>query len=415
MPFQSKHARLDIPECNILSYLFPKGRKLSTTPLWIDAEDPSHSLSQEQALDLIKQLAVGLDNLGVGLGEAIMVLTPNHIYVPIVYLAASGSGRMFTGANPAYTATEVTYQMKAIRASVVFVHASLLDTGLKAVEDASIPLDRVFVFGSEPVPGSPVKDWRTMLASPAESSAWEWGELRGAKARSTVATVNFSSGTTGLPKGVCITHHNLVANAMQTIYTRFETSDEAKSGLTSERWLAFLPLYHAFSQLWTINIACQLERPTYVMSKFDLERLLNLIDKYQITSLQTVPPVLIMLDKRSKTAKHSLASLKHLVCGAAPLSHELQSAVSRRYGLVIAQGWGMTETTCVGTMVPGIADELSGKSSVSICLNSRAYSSQAALEASYPIPRLNLSMKAATKSPNHRFQGSCTYEGRKSC
>src|SRR6201999_4203620 len=99
---------LDIPKCNILSYLFPPGKAVNNTPLWIDAANTSHSLSPAQMLSWVKKFAKGLDNLGIGQQRAIMVFSPNHLYVPMAYLAAAGSKRYFTGANPICTIDEVS-------------------------------------------------------------------------------------------------------------------------------------------------------------------------------------------------------------------------------------------------------------------------------------------------------------------
>ena len=292
-----------------------------------------------------------------------MVFSPNHLYVPMVYLAAAGSQRLFTGANPLYTVNEVAHQMKVIEAALVLIHPSLLETGLAAAKQAGISLDRVFQFSDQEVKPSKegVRDWRTMTASESDAKSWQWDDLQGKPATETIAAINFSSGTTGLPKGVCITHHNLIANSSQAIFNKFEgTEYSLEKPDPDERWLAFLPLYHAYSQLWTINIACKLRVPVYVMAKFEFEPFLQYIEKYKVTTLQTVPPVLVMLDKRPETKNYTLDSVKHILCGAAPMSKELQNSVSAKLGCVIAQGWGMTETTCAGIMIPGFVKDDSG-------------------------------------------------------
>ncbi|EXJ84529.1 hypothetical protein A1O3_05198 [Capronia epimyces CBS 606.96] len=361
MPYSSPFPPLDIPKCNILSYLFPPDKAVSDQPLWLDAADTSHSLSPAQTLSWVKRFALGLDKLGVAQQQAVMVLTPNHLYVPMVYLAAAGSKRYFTGANPIYTVAEVAHQMKVIEAAVVLIHPSLLETGIAAAKQAAVPLDRLFLFSDRECPTTRgVRDWRSMVASEAEARSWQWDPLDGEASLQTIAAVNFSSGTTGLPKGVCITHRNLISNAAQTIYNKFYGTEYSAEKPGPERWLAFLPLYHAYSQLWTINIACKLQIPVYVMPKFAFEDFLKYIEQFKITTLQLVPPVLVMLSKRPETAKYDISSLKHLLCGAAPLSGELQNEVSRRFNVVISQGWGMTETTCGGIMVPGMMEDRTG-------------------------------------------------------
>ena len=361
MPHKSIYPDIDIPKTNILTYIFGDGESLSNEPLWIDAANPSHSLSPAQMLSWVKRFAVGLDRLGIPEEQAIMVFCPNHIYVPVAYLGAAGSKRYFTGANPIYTVNEVAHQMKVIEAAVVLIHPSLLETGLTAAKQAGVPFDRVFQFSDKEVEPSAegVKDWRSMCASENEARSWKWDSLEGQASVDQTCAINFSSGTTGLPKGTEITHHNLIANASQAAYNKFETS-HSKPPDPNERWLAMLPLYHAYSQLWTINIAGKLRIPVYVMEKFVFEDFLQYIEKYKVTALQTVPPVVVMLGKRPEANKYDLSSLKHMLCGAAPLSRELQNEVSKKLNVSIAQGWGMTETTCIGMLIPGMMEDDSG-------------------------------------------------------
>ncbi|KAK5061267.1 hypothetical protein LTR84_007809 [Exophiala bonariae] len=363
MPYTSPWPALDIPKCNILSYLFPPGVSPSEKPIWIDATDTSKSLSPAQMLSWIKRFAVGLDRLGISQQEAIMVFTPNHIFVPMAYLAAAGSQRFFTGANPVYTVHEVAHQMKAISAAVVLIHPTLLETGLAAAKSANIPLEKLFLFSDSAQPTtSGVRDWRVIAASEIDAATWGWDLLEGEAALHTTAVINFSSGTTGLPKGVCITHHNLIANSEQTIYSKFEgTGYSIQNPGPPERWLAFLPLYHAYSQLFTMNIACRLQIPVYVMPKFVFEDYLRNIQQFRITSIQLVPPVLVMMAKRPEISQYDISSVKHYLSGAAPLSSDLQNDLMSRFDdMVICQAWGMTETTCAGIKTPGFTKDFTG-------------------------------------------------------
>ncbi|KIX00281.1 uncharacterized protein Z518_10420 [Rhinocladiella mackenziei CBS 650.93] len=226
MPYTSPWAPLDVPKCNILYYLFPPNTAPSNEPLWINATNASNSLSPAQMLSWTKRFAMGLDRLGVAQQEAVLVFSPNHLFVPMVYLAAAGSKRYFTGVNPIYTANEVAHQMKAIEAAVVLVHPSLLETGLAAAKQTNISLDRLFIFSDWECPTTQgVRDWRSIIASEKDAESWQWDSLEGEPAARTIAVVNFSSGTTGLPKGVCITHYNLVANTAQAIFNKFKGTE----------------------------------------------------------------------------------------------------------------------------------------------------------------------------------------------
>ena len=184
----------------------------------MDAANTSNSLSAAQMLSWIKRFAKGLDSLGIGPERAVMIFTPNHLYVPMVYLAAAGSKRFFTGANPIYTVNEVAHQMKTIDAAIVLVHPSLLETGMAAARQANISQERLFIFSDTECPTTQgIRDWRSMVPSESEAESWKWDPLDGEASLQTVAAINFSSGTTGLPKGVCVTHRNLISNAAQVI------------------------------------------------------------------------------------------------------------------------------------------------------------------------------------------------------
>ena len=104
MVIRCPYPNIDIPELDVLTYLFGNGEDLSEEPLWVNAADSNKYLSPRTGLQWIKKLAIGLDKLGVKKGEVVMIVTPNDIFVPVAYLGTVGSGRIFTGVNPLYTA-----------------------------------------------------------------------------------------------------------------------------------------------------------------------------------------------------------------------------------------------------------------------------------------------------------------------
>jgi acyl-CoA synthetase (AMP-forming)/AMP-acid ligase II len=107
-----------------------------------------------------------------------------------------------------------------------------------------------------------------------------------------------------------------------------------------------LPLYHAYGQQSTIIRGARVQPTIYVMSEFRFELFLSCIEKYKITDLAVVPPILVMLAKRPETKKFDLSSLQRIGCGAAPLKKDLQHEIQNRFNLKVRQGWGMTELTC---------------------------------------------------------------------
>ncbi|UKZ49247.1 hypothetical protein TrVGV298_003492 [Trichoderma virens] len=349
MPFKSLYQHLDIPQTNLLTYLFGNGSTLSHEPIWINAKDPSKSLSPHQLVQWVRRLGLGLQRMGLKRGDVVMMCTPNHIYVPVAYLGVTGSGYIFSGANPIFTVQELSYQLSNTEAKAVLAHPSVLAKVIEAAAKVGIPKNRIFQFSDEENPVQDgIADWRSMIASHQDAFKWEWPEFSPAEARSTIATINFSSGTTGLPKGVCIPHSSIIANVEQANHLRHVHRRPEWDSLPRNRWVGVLPLYHAYGQISACLLAGKTLTPVYIMSKFQYEDFLATIQRYKITQLQIAPPIVVMLVKRPETARYDLSSVRHVGCGAAPLSRELQLQCQEKFGFRITQGYGMTELTCSG-------------------------------------------------------------------
>jgi 4-coumarate--CoA ligase len=395
MPTQSPF-QINIPAADLLTYLFPPSEPASDKPIWIDADDTKNALSPRQLLQWVKRLGAGLQGLGLKRQDVVMMYSANHIFVPVAYLGTAGSGCIFSGCNPAYGVeglsvdpyrrqttnryAEVVYQIKNTECKAILVEPPLLQALLEAASKTGFPTDRIFLF-SDKETGSlkGIRDWRSFLPSALEAESWTWDQMDADQSRTTVAALNYSSGTvnyllsnpqhnnisltfaqTGLPKGVMISHQNVIANCEQSIFMRDQEQPYSLSSRPKERWLGFLPLYHAYGQLWSIVAAARTLSPCYFMRAFNYAKFLENIQNHRVTHIQTAPPVLVMLAKRPETKKYDLSSLQNILCGAAPLSKELQNEVSERFGLKVVQTWGMTEVTCSSLHVPGGRDDRSG-------------------------------------------------------
>lgn len=267
------------------------------------------------------------------------------------------AGGIYTGANPTFTARELAHQLKDCSASVLICHDSSIETGVEAAKQAGLDLSRVFVFNNQIYDGQGcgshgARYWSTLVA-PANDEArrFAWPDLDGPnEAKNTTLALNYSSGTTGVPKGVEITHRNYVSNTLQSAHI-VENHPDYEKKKDSRVALGFLPLYHAYGQNVLIAGNFNHEKPTYVMPKFDFIKMLEYISKYKVTDLNLVPPMAVALAKHPDVDKYDLSSIELIGCGAAPLGRDVAEQVERRFNkgrpedrhVNLRQGWGMTE------------------------------------------------------------------------
>lgn len=190
-----------------------------------------------------------------------------------------------------------------------------------------------------------IQYWASIFASPEAAKSYQWPELTGKdEAKETVLALNYSSGTTGVPKGVMVTHRNYVSNCLQHQHLGSLYPD-AEARKQRSRWLCFLPLYHAMAQTIYLSGGIMRQTPVYVMAKFDFVELLENIQKFKITDLQMVPPIAVMVAKHPIVKKYDLSSIETIGSGAAPLGSEASREIEKVWNnrMNLKQGWGMTE------------------------------------------------------------------------
>ncbi|KAL1297202.1 hypothetical protein AAFC00_004772 [Neodothiora populina] len=356
MPWKSRWT-VDIPKLTVPSYVFGSPTaELGTTPLLIDAErSDGYWLSHSTFRLWSQRLALGLQNAGLQKGDRVLLFSGNTLFFPVVFNGVIMAGGIFTGANPTYVARELAYQLQDSGARFLMTSEASLKTSLAAAESIGFPQEQMFVFDSgydtfdnvgESV--GKVQHWSRLLASPDLAAKFAWEDAATEDDLNQTVTLNYSSGTTGVPKGVMITHKNYVSNCAQVLHNGTLMPDHER--LRAEaRWMCFLPMYHAYGQTYYCVTSAVRNTPTYIMQKFDFIKLLGHIQKYRITDLTMVPPIAVLLAKHPDVKKYDLSSIRSVSSGAAPLGREVSVEVEQLWpaGVMnMKQGWGMTEVTC---------------------------------------------------------------------
>ncbi|CEL10842.1 hypothetical protein ASPCAL13951 [Aspergillus calidoustus] len=346
--------RVPIPATDILTYLFANPKYDVDKPVYIDVANPSRSISQNQARTIIRQLIAGLRAWGVKEGDCVAIHSFNDIYYSMLVLAIVGCGGVYTGTNPAYTPHELAHHFRAAETRFVISEPEILDPILIAAKEVSIPESRIRIFNTQKdqtIPPGRVP-W-TELFNHGEADWISFDDLE--RAKRTPAARLFSSGTTGLPKAVTNTHHNLVAQ--QEVV--FEVNPR---GYEASRVIA-IPLFHAAAAPSTHFGILKAGHTIYMMRRFDLPVFLRTFEKYGITDLTLVPPIAIAILMSELThSRPFLKSVRTASCGAAPLDKDVQARIQKLLGpgAPFTQVWGMTETSCIATMFPYPEDDDTG-------------------------------------------------------
>ncbi|EXL41976.1 hypothetical protein FOCG_15334 [Fusarium oxysporum f. sp. radicis-lycopersici 26381] len=272
----------------------------------------------------------------------------DKILYPAVIFGSIAAGGIFTGANPSYTYSELVNQLTVSGAKCIVTDSPRLEMAKKAAAAAGLPPSSLVLINSKDSSAvGGVSSFQSLLGY----GTYSWERISDPKVLADKpAVLNFSSGTTGLPKACEITHRNLVANAEQNLHldrvARKRKNDSTFAA--NDVHCAFLPFYHAMGLITFCVLNVKRGCTTVVMPKFDLKSFLSTIQDFKVTYLILAPPVVSMLVKSPLICQYDLSSVKFLVCGAAPLQADVEKrleALFSKTGARSRQGWGMSEAT----------------------------------------------------------------------
>ncbi|KAF9466147.1 phenylacetyl-CoA ligase [Collybia nuda] len=308
----------------------------------------------------------------IGDDDNVLMFCPNHTDYPVCIWAAHKLGASVTTTSPALTLEEFVHQLQIAKPSLIIADPLVLALARKAALSISLPHTRIVAIGPSTLDVVTIDD---LIKSGQSLPSFEERMLAPGEAKSKIAFLCFSSGTTGKPKAVAISHHNVVCNAVQVatfkcVNDAYAPWDERQlkpgdiccSG-TFANFLSgpkinnicasVLPFYHIYGLVINMHFIL-LSKITLVVSQgFDFARLLNSISRYRITTLMLVPPQVVLFCKHPLAKDADLSSVHYCMIAGAPVTAELTKQLRDRLpDVALGQAYGMTETSPGVTMWP---------------------------------------------------------------
>lgn len=333
MVFRSEYEDVPAVEEPIHDAVLGSAASRGDTPALIDGVNGT-TLTYAQLDTFHRRVAAGLAELGVRKGDVLALHSPNTVAFPTAFYAATRAGASVTTVHPLATPEEFAKQLRDCAAQWIVTVSPLLDTARAAAELAG-GIREILV--CDQAPGH--RSLLDMLGSTAPEPQTDIDPV------ADVAALPYSSGTTGVPKGVMLTHRNIATNLAQLTPTM-------PMG-PGDRILAVLPFFHIYGLTALMNAPLRQGATVVVLPRFDLDTFLAAIEKHRITGLYVAPPIVLALAKHPAVEGYDLSSLKYVISAAAPLDAELAEACSRRLGLPpVGQAYGMTELSPGTHVVP---------------------------------------------------------------
>eukprot|EP01018_Ginkgo_biloba_P039669 Gb_04706 [translate_table: standard] len=288
---------------DVVTYIFSQPRHSQVA--FIDAPT-GDTLCYQQLRHNVQTLSAGLHALGIRKGDVVLVLSPNSIMLPCIYLGILSIGAIVTTSNPLSTQFEIQRQVMDSKPTMAFTQSDLV----QKLSATQVPI--ILIQGNKRDEGgqSCVSTLHHLLQS-------DTNHMPSVKIKQgDTATLLYSFGTTGRSKGVICTHRNYIAAIAE------RQANRQIEGRGREVQLCTMPMYHVFG--FCVTIGCvALEATVVSMPKFDLETMLSSIERYRVTVLPVVPPMLIALAKSTVAHKYDLSFLTQVLTGGASLGKEV--------------------------------------------------------------------------------------------
>jgi acyl-CoA synthetase (AMP-forming)/AMP-acid ligase II len=322
LPFVSPHPPILVPDQAFGDFVLATALKRPQALALVDAIT-GRRLTYGALLDATRCAAAGLAGLGIRRGDVVALMLPNCPEFAIAFHAVLRLGAIVTPVNPAYTPNELAFQLQDANAQLLITTSAATAVAQAAIETCGWSITLITI---DETPG--VSSLRA-ISRDADPPAVNIDP-------SDVAVLPYSSGTTGLPKGVMLTHRNLVANLVQL---------DAIEHPDLHALVAVLPFFHIYGMVVILNFGLMRGLTLITLPRFELEPFLRVLQEWAIELAHIVPPVAVALAKHPVVDNYRLPHLKWLLCAAAPLGAEVTEALQLRLGVGMRQGYGMTEAS----------------------------------------------------------------------
>ncbi|KXJ19143.1 probable 4-coumarate--CoA ligase 3 [Exaiptasia diaphana] len=291
----------------------------------------NRSYTYRQLISLIKKCGSGLLRAGLKPRETIALILPNVPEYPIIVYGATSVGVIVTTLNPSYTVDEFVYQLRDSEAT----HVVTIPQLSQKVKEAASKLNIKSLYTLGEADG--FMSMSTLIFGD-NGSLFQFYEPR--NWREEVLYLPYSSGTTGHPKGVMLTHFNLIAH-------KYQISQGGLTVIQTRVMLGLMPFFHSYGLGVMLGAGLFFGYNVVCINGFEPASFLKAIQDYKISTLTIVPPIAVFLAKHPIVLKYDLKHVEAILCGAAPLGEDANMQLKRRFPKVkfIRQGYGMTETS----------------------------------------------------------------------
>jgi acyl-CoA synthetase (AMP-forming)/AMP-acid ligase II len=325
---RSSFPDVEIPDTPLADFVLGAASRYGEKPALVDGTS-GRTITFAQLVEYTRALAVGLHANGFGVGDVFAIFAPNVPDYAVAFHGVAAVGGAVTTINSMGSIDDIAGQLRATGARFMLTVEPFCDRALPAAAQAGV--ETVFLLAPDPIPGT--TPFAALFGDPAAAP------LAAIDTATHVVAMPMSSGTTGFPKVVQLTHRNVVANTIQSSAAIQLTEHDVMIGI--------LPFFHIYGMTVLMSLALWRGATVVTMPRFELEPFLRLMQDHRVTYACLVPPIVLALAKHPDVDRFDLTALEYVISGAAPLDPGVGQAAAARLGCQVQQGYGLTETSPV--------------------------------------------------------------------